>query len=96
MPATQRAVAVHYFTGTSLFNRAMRYWCDMPTPRVAELAAKLMPGGTEFHLGNHEFQVRAGEAPELEQRGASVSGMQLEFLLKTQIKVDLINQMLHG
>jgi hypothetical protein len=62
VPASQRAAAVHYFTGTSLFNRAMRYWCDNPVPWVSELAGKLLHGGTHFHLGNQSFSVRSSPA----------------------------------
>lgn len=58
----ERATAVNYFTGSSLFNRALRYWCAFPPPSVVEVAAKTLPGGDRFHLSDHELTVRAGRA----------------------------------
>lgn len=58
-PATQRVTAVNYYTATSTVNRALRYWCDKPPPHVRRMAARLLPGGTHFHLSDRSLSVRS-------------------------------------
>eukprot|EP00892_Ulva_mutabilis_P008549 jgi/Ulvmu1/6066/UM027_0044.1 len=57
-PACMRACAVNYFTGSGLFNRMLRYWCDRPTSAVAARAAAHVPGGAVFHLSDRQLVVR--------------------------------------
>lgn len=57
-PPCMRACAVNYFTGSGLFNRMLRYWCDRPTAAVAARAATHLPGGAVFHLSDRCLAVR--------------------------------------
>lgn len=58
-PPCQRAAAVNYFTGSGLFCRALRYWCNRPSAATAALAAQHMPGGACFHLNDCGLSVRS-------------------------------------
>lgn len=57
-PPRMRTCAVNYFTGSGLFNRMLRFWCDRPTPAVAARAAAHVPGGAVFHLCDRALSVR--------------------------------------
>lgn len=59
--ARYRVTAVNYFSGSQLFNRALRYWCAVPPAHVAERAARFLRGGDRFKLSDRAFLVRAGQ-----------------------------------
>jgi hypothetical protein len=57
-PASQRATAVNYFTGSGLFVRALRWWAGRPAPAVVHRAQQHLPAATHFHLCDKHFKVR--------------------------------------
>eukprot|EP00803_Ostreobium_quekettii_P011413 evm.model.scf_1466.5 EVM.evm.TU.scf_1466.5 scf_1466:21114-29538(-) len=52
-PRDMLPFAVNYFTGSSNFCRALRYWCNTPTPETTELARAACPNANAFRLSDH-------------------------------------------
>ena len=70
-----RVTAVNYFTGSQIFNRALRYWCKNPPQHVQALAAKHFAGANRFKLSDKVFFARcADEEAEDDVQGGASSG----------------------
>ena len=53
--AEMRTFAINYFTGSSSFGRALRYWCMKPPANVASKAAQLADHADQFKLSDHSL-----------------------------------------
>ena len=63
-PARNRVCAINYFTGSAMFQRALRYWCIRPPPHVQALAAKCLSHATHFKLSDRDLAVQLASSTD--------------------------------